>query len=70
MKALSVQAGGKGQSKKERYAQRASFKNYLANIEVVTMEMLLLLHITLGLDLLQLYLTLSAGLAVSSRDAF
>ncbi|CAM6095824.1 unnamed protein product [Calypogeia fissa] len=33
MKALSVQAGGKGQSKKERYAERASFKEYLTNIE-------------------------------------
>lgn len=34
MKALSVQGGGKGQSKKERYAQRASFRDILTTIEV------------------------------------
>ncbi|BBN11875.1 hypothetical protein MPTK1_5g15480 [Marchantia polymorpha subsp. ruderalis] len=33
MKALSVQGGGKGQSKKERYAQRASFRDILTTIE-------------------------------------
>ncbi|OAE23943.1 hypothetical protein AXG93_1217s1550 [Marchantia polymorpha subsp. ruderalis] len=37
MKALSVQGGGKGQSKKERYAQRASFRDILTTIELLTL---------------------------------